>query len=153
MNATRQFLGEPAGWKDVLLHLSSMQGLWGGWLITIAGSREVVIQRVSPPTREARYKLELTEEEFVSLVQTCIDRNLLTVPAPQRPGHPDETMLEITLVNPQNESRSVTKWAGDNHPEFDPVFKQIFALTNRTHDQLPFYTGPFDWSISKTPTK
>jgi hypothetical protein len=149
MNTTRQFLGDPKGWKDILIHLSSMQGLWGGWLITISGSLDVVIQRVSPSTREARYKFVLSGEEFTALVKTCIDHDLLAVAKPERPGHPDETMLQVTLVNPSMETRTFTKWAGDSHPAFDPVYKQIFALSNRIHDMLPFYTGPFDWPASR----
>ena len=150
MNATRQFLGDPAGWKDVRLHLSSMQGLWGGWLITVSGSLEVLIRRVSPATWEARYRFNFDEAEFTAIAQTCIEHNLLTVPAPARPGHPDETMLELTLVNQQGKSQTAHKWAGDHHPDFDAVYRAIFSLTEQIQNATPFHSGPFDWSISSS---
>lgn len=149
MNATRQFLGKPENWKDVQLHLSSLQGLWGGWCIFVFGNRDAVIQHVAPAMREERFRVTLTDDEFTAMIQTCIKHDLLAVPAPQRPGNPDETMLEVTLINPQLESLTARKWAGDSHPDFDPVYKQIFALTNRIQKLVPFYTGIFDWSASR----
>jgi hypothetical protein len=148
MSATRHFLGDPAGWEDVQIHLASLQGLWGGWRIFVFGSLDAIVQRISPATREQRYRLGLSEDEFRLLLEACIENDLLSVPPPQRPGHPDETMLQITLVNPAGESRTGEKWAGDKLEPFDLVFRRIFSLTDRTKDLLPFYTGPFDWSVS-----
>ena len=148
MNATRHFLGDPAGWKDVHIHLSALQGLWGGWQVFVFGSQDVVVQRVSPVRREQRFKLMLTEAEFQLLIETCIESDLLSVPPPLRPGHPDETQIQIVLVNGQGEDRTASKWAGDRLEAFDAVSRQLFALTVRTKDMLPFYSGPFDWPVS-----
>jgi hypothetical protein len=150
MNATRQFLGNPKSWKDVQIHLSSLQGLWGGWRVFVFGSRDAVVQRISPVMREQRYKLMLTDIEFQSLFEACIENDLLSIPPPQRPGHPDETQIQIMLVNSKGENKTVSKWAGDMLAAFDSISRQLFALTTRTKDMLPFYTGPFDWSISPT---
>jgi hypothetical protein len=151
MNATtstRIFIGNPSDWKDVKIHLTSLQGLWGGWHILIDGNREVIIQHVSPAMREERFKLNLGEAEFQSLLEACIQNDVLSIQPSRRMGHPDETMLQITLINAQGESRTASKWAGDSHPNFDPVYKQIFTLTNRIQDMQPFHSGPFDWSAS-----
>jgi hypothetical protein len=149
MNATlttRLFLGDPSGWKDVKIHLTSLQGLWGGWHILVCGSGEVIIQHVSPAMHEERFKLDLGETEFRSLLETCIQNDLLSIQPLRSMGHPDEIMLQITLINAQGESRNASKWAGDAHPAFDKVYRQIFILTNQTHNIAPFHTGPFDWS-------
>jgi len=31
---------------------------------------------------------------------------------------------------------------------FDALSCLIFVLTTRTHDMIPFYTGPFNWPVS-----
>lgn len=148
MNATRSFLGNPAGWKDAQVHLSALQGLWGGWQVFVSGGGVTVVRRVSPVTREQRYKLTLTGAEIQSLLETCVENDLLVVPLPQRPGHPDETMIEITLVNNRGENLTVKKWAGDTLAAFDAPSRLLFALTTQTHDMIPFYTGPFQWPVS-----
>lgn len=148
MNATRPFLGNLAGWTDAQIHLAALQGLWGGWRIFVFGSLDAIVQRVTPARREQRYRLALTEAEFQAVLDACIENDLLSIPKPQRPGHPDETMLQLTLVSPAGESRLVEKWAGDELERFDIVFRRIFSLADRTKNMLPFYTGPFDWSVS-----
>jgi hypothetical protein len=145
MNITRSFLGDPAGWKDVQIHLSALQMLWGGWQVFVSGDGTAVVRRVSPVRREQRYKLALTSAEAQSLLESCVEKDLLSVPPPRRAGHPDETMIEITLVNPCGETRTVTKWAGEVLPAFDSTSRLLFALTTRTQELLPFYTGPFEW--------
>jgi hypothetical protein len=148
MYTTQQFLGDPANWKDVQIHLSAMQGLFGGWRVYVFGNRDAIVQRVSPVTQEKRYRLKFTEIEFQSLLKTCIENDLLTVEPSKRPGHPDETMIQITLINPQKESRTSSKWAGDKHAEFDAVARILFELTTRSLDMTPYHTGPFDWFAS-----
>ena len=148
MNTTHSFLGDPAGWKDAQVHLSALQGLWGGWQVFVSGGGVTVVRRVSPVTREQRYKLTLTGAEVQSLLETCVENNLLAIPQPQRPSHPDETMIEITLVNKRGKNRTVKKWAGDTLAAFDAPSRLLFALTTRTHSMIPFYTGPFRWHDS-----
>ncbi|HTX92566.1 MAG TPA: hypothetical protein VMC09_15240 [Anaerolineales bacterium] len=145
MNATRLFLGEPASRDNIQVQLTSLQGLWGGWCISISGSREAVIQHVSPRLHEERYKLALSEAEFQALLEACIENDLLTVPTPERPGHPDETMIQLTLVNAEGKKQTVGKWAGDRVERFEAVSRQLFGLTTRTGGLAPFYTGPFRW--------
>ena len=148
MNTTGLFLGDPANWKDVQVHLSAMQALFGGWRVYVFGNRDAIVQRVSPVTQEKRYRLTFTESEFQSLLKTCIENDLLTVEPSKRPGHPDETMIQITLVNSKKESQTASKWAGDKRPEFDSVSRILFELTERTRNMTPFHTGPFDWFAS-----
>jgi hypothetical protein len=148
MNITLPFLGVPARWKDAQIHLSALQGLWGGWQVFVGGNGEAVVRRVSPLTREQRYKLLLNETELHSLFEACIENDLLAVPRPQRPGIPDEVMVQLTLVNAEGEYRTVSKWARDVLPEFEAVSRPLFALTTRTKDMIPFYTGPFEWPTS-----
>jgi hypothetical protein len=148
MNATGLFLGYSTDWKDVQVHLSALQGLWGGWQVFVSGGGVTVIRRVSPVKREQRYKLTLTGAEVQSLLETCVENDLLAVPLPLRPGRPDETMIEITLVNKRGENRTVKKWAGEPLAAFDAPSRLLFALTTRAHDMIPFYTGPFEWNVS-----
>jgi hypothetical protein len=148
MNSTQQFLGDPAHWKDAQVHLSAMQALFGGWRVYVFGNRDAIAQHVSPVTQEKRYRLTFTETELKSLLNTCIENDLLTVEPSKRPGHPDETMIQITLINPQKESRTASKWAGDQHAAFDAVSRILFELTTRTLELTPYHTGPFDWSAS-----
>ena len=145
MNTTRQFLGEPMNWKDVQVHLSAMQALFGGWRVYVFGDRDAIVQRVSPITQEKRYRLQFTNAEFQSLLKACSENDLLAVEPSKRPGYPDETMIQITLINSQKESRTASKWAGDKHITFDLVARLLFELTTRTKDITPYYTGLFDW--------
>jgi hypothetical protein len=148
MNATQLFLGNSSDWKDAQIHLSAMQALFGGWRVYVFGDRDAIVQRVSPVTQEQRFRLTFTEKEFQSLLEACIANNLLTVQPSNRPGHPDETMIQIALVNHRKESRTASKWAGDKHTEFDAVSRLLFELTARTRDMKPYHTGPFDWFAS-----
>ena len=143
---TRLFLGNPSGWKDVKIHLTSLQGLWGGWHILVCGSGEVIIQHVSPSMHEERFRLELSEAEFRLLLEACIQNDLLSIQPLRSMGRPEEIMLQITLINAQGESRTASKWAGDSLAAFDTVYRQIFILTYQTNNMHPFLTGPFDWS-------
>jgi hypothetical protein len=150
MNATRLFLGDPAGWKDVQIHLSALQALWGGWLVLVSGDREAIVRHISPVTQEQRFRLALTEADFWAIPEACLENDLLSVPGPTRPGHPDETMIEITLVNAIGETAVAQKWAGDKVASFDAVSRLLFALTARTETLQPVYRGPFQWP--KAPT-
>jgi hypothetical protein len=145
VNTTQLFLGDPMNWKDVQIYLSVMQALFGGWRVYVFGGRDAIVQRVSPVTQEKRYRLQFAETEFQSLLQACIDNDLLAVEPSKRPGHPDETMIQITLINSNKESRTASKWAGDKHAAFDAVSRILFELTTRTKDMTPYYTGLFDW--------
>jgi hypothetical protein len=148
MNATQLFLGDPAYWKAVQVYLSAMQALFGGWNVYVFGDREAIVQRVSPITQEKRFRVTLTEAGFRSLLDTAIANDLLTIQPPSRPGHPDEPMIQITLVNSQKESRMVSKWAGDKHEKFDAVSRLLFELTTRTQNLTPYHSGPYDWKVS-----
>jgi hypothetical protein len=152
MNATGKFLGDPVNWKDAQVHLYAMQALFGGWRVYVFGNRDAIVQHVSPVTQEKRYRLQFTDEEFQSLLTACIENDLLAVEPSKRPGHPDETMIQITLINPQKESRTASKWAGDVNPAFDVVSRVLFELTTRTKDTTPYHTGKFDWFASPIPT-
>ena len=145
MTTTLSLLGDPAGWKDAQIHLSALQALWGGWQVFLSGDGTAVVRHVSPVRREQRYKLTLTPDEVHTLFAACVENDLLSIPALQRPGHPDETMLELTLVNGRGERRTVKKWAGERQAAFETVSRPLFALTARLQEMIPFYTGPFEW--------
>ena len=147
MNATRSFLGDPTNWKDVQVHLSALEAVRGGWQVFVSSDGTAVIRRVSPTRREQRYKILVGEDELLTLFSACLDQDLLAIPKPARPGHPEETLIEITLVNQRGEFRKVSKWAGDAHPAFDSVLRQLFSLTTRVQEVVPFYTGPFQGPV------
>ena len=144
-NLTQSFLGNPASWKAARLQLTSLQALWGGWVVTALGNGEAIVQHVSHVRLERRYRFDLGQVEVTALFEACVGHDLLALPGPQRPGVPDEIRMGLTLVNPQGEARTVTKWAGDRQEAFEAVMRPLFALTARTEKLEPFLTGPFDW--------
>lgn len=152
MTDTRSFLGDPDSWDKVKIQLTALQALWGGWIISASGSGEAEIQHISPIDRQQRYRLALAAGEVRSLIEASIENDLLNLPSPSRPGHPDETMVQLTLVNAAGVARSSEKWAGDRLPAFDAVSGPMFALIERIRLLEPDYAGPFEWpSTGKTP--
>ncbi len=55
-NATQDFLGDESQWLGASLELHDVQGLWGGQIIRVDGSRRVVVQTIPPagPTKPPR---------------------------------------------------------------------------------------------------
>src|SRR5947209_611277 len=47
-NLTALFLGDTASWEAVHVELWSVQGLWGGWIISLAGDGAAVVRRILP---------------------------------------------------------------------------------------------------------
>ena len=145
MNATERFLGEPAGWKNARLRLVSLQALWGGWVISLSGNGDCLVQQISPVRQERRYRLALTETEAHSILDAGVRSDVLSLPAPARAGVPDETLLQLSLVNPAGEACTVCKWAGDRSEAFEAASRPLFALTRRTESMQPEFTGLFEW--------
>lgn len=143
-NATQVFLGDESRWSSARVELHDVQGLWGGRRIYIAGTGQVVVQRVLPGMRERRYALELSAAAWTQLLRTFIEKDFVTIRPPERPGIPDEARPQITLVNAAKEQRSVAKWAGVSEGRFEAVYRALLEVERLTEQLKPVYEGPYN---------
>lgn len=141
MNQTEQFLGEPTEWPAAALQLHALQGLWGGRIITISGSGQVVVRLVSRGMEEQRYEWQMaaTQTLFVLFIQ----HDFASLIIPTRLGVPDETLVQLSLTNSQGETITQAKWQNDSHPIFDTLTAALLNLESQTETLTPAFTGPY----------
>jgi hypothetical protein len=143
VNATQAFLGDESTWSAVQVELIDVHAMWGGRRISVAGTRQVVMQLVQPGMRERRYELELSAAAWRHLLGVFIEHDFVTIEPPERPGIPDEARPQITLVNAVQDRWSVAKWAGVSEGRFEAVYRVLIELERLTQQLEPVYEGPY----------
>jgi hypothetical protein len=131
-NETARFMGPAADWGQATLILHDVQPLYGGVRVELpeAGPGLAFLTRVESDGSETRYRRLLNTGQKRQLIQLCVTTDLLTTPAPERPGIPDETQVTITLRPPRRgETRMVWQWAGEMAPGFNEVYTALQNLT------------------------
>jgi len=89
LNATQCFLGNPATWNAVQVHLSIMQALFGGWYVHVFGEGEGIVLRLSRMMQEQRYRLAFSGDAARVLREPCIASDL-------SPSHRPATPVTLT---------------------------------------------------------
>ena len=145
-NLTEQFLGDPATWDAVALLLWSVQPLWGGQIISIAGSGATIVRRIGPGARqEQRYETALDREEVAAMLRLLIAHDLLAVEL-STGGLlvPDETEIIIT-VRKGRRAFTLSTWATDSADVRVSTIIEVLRGPDRCAESLtPLYDGPYD---------
>ena len=143
MNQTEQFLGEPTEWPTAALQLHALQGLWGGRIITVSGSGQVVVRLVGRGMWEQRYEWWLDAAATHTLFSLFIHHDFAALSLPTRPGIPDETLSQLSLTNSQGKIIIQAQWQNDSHPIFDTLTAALLKLEAQTETLSPVYAGPY----------
>ncbi len=143
-NPTARFLGDPTTFQQARLTLEDVHGLWGGRVVTVAGSGEAVVRTLSPAPWERRCEFRLEPDRVHELFALCVEQDLLSITFPARPTiRPDETRPVITLTNGAGTSHSVGCWAGDpRDPRFETIYAALLQLEHHAATLVPDYEGP-----------
>lgn len=144
INLTASFLGDEATWQRARLSHSSMHGLWGGHIISVAGDGSALIRLIDPGQYERRYMAEIGQAAAHALLRRCIGHDLLAIDLPERANVvPDEAQSSIQLAAGRR-SFSVSTWANDpRHAGLEEIVGALLALRQRTQGLAPAYEGPY----------
>jgi hypothetical protein len=137
--------GPPVPLRTVVLH--DVHGLWGGPAIWIREDNTAVVQVVVPPPAgrvgllEKRYTVAITPEHRAEIERLVGAHHFFTLRVNERPGVPDELQYVIAVVTRTGARARVTKWAGDKHPDFDPLYQYLLGLCAGVEGRTPVHEG------------
>lgn len=143
MRQTEKFLGEQTRWPAAALQLHAIQGLWGGRIITISGTGQVMARLVSRGMWEQRYEWQLDAAAILSFFSLFIHHDFVALTLPTRHGLPDETQILLSLTNHQGQTITQSQWQNDPHPPFAALTNAILRLESQTETLEPVYVGPY----------
>ncbi|MBP7998830.1 MAG: hypothetical protein KA314_13210 [Chloroflexi bacterium] len=143
MNQTEQFLGQQTEWPAAALQLHALQGLWGGRIITVSGTGQVVARLVGRGMWERRYVWQMDAAATQTLFALFIHHDFAALSLPLRPGIPDETLIQLSLTNSQGTIITHAQWQTDSHPIFDTLSTALLKLESQTETLEPVYAGPY----------
>ncbi len=143
MNQTEKFLGQPVKCPAAALQLHALQGLWGGQIVTVSGSGQVVARLIGRGMWEQRYEWQMDAAAAQTLFALFIHQNFAALFLTLRPGLPDETLSQLSLTNSQGTIITHTQWQNDSHPIFDTLSAAILKLESQTETLSPVYAGPY----------
>ena len=144
-NLTAQFLGDSSSWHTVSLQLWSVQSLWGGHIVSVAGPGAAVVRRILPGAQhEQRYEVPLYAEERAELLLLLIGNDVLAIELPARTMMaPDEAETVLTLRKGRR-AFSLRTWANDPaDARVNAILAALSGLVRRTDDLTPIYDGPY----------
>ena len=136
-NETSAFLGYDFQWQSAQIRLEDVQGLYGGVRLWIASWGKPSVRRIARGGREKRYKIPFTRDEKIELLHLFVEQDFLTIEPPERNGIPDEARPFISLTNGNQETHTVSKWAGIKDERFDVLYDALLAIADRSHDVEP----------------
>lgn len=125
--------------------LLDVQGLWGGQNVFLQADGSAVVQIVSQGMREKRYELKLDAAKVAEFEKLLARHDFFIIKIKERPGIPDEAHPEIAVRLASGQERKVMKWAGDKHPDFDPLYAWLLAVAESAKAGKPVFEGAFDW--------
>lgn len=143
MNQTEQFLGQQTEWPAAALQLHALQGLWGGRIITVSGTGQVVARLVGRGMWERQYVWQMDAAATQTLFALFIHHDFAALSLPLRPGIPDETLIQLSLTNSQGTIITYAQWQTDSHPIFDTLSTALLKLESQTETLEPVYAGPY----------
>lgn len=135
--------------RSVVLH--DVQGLRGGRALWAGEGGAAVVQVVGkpPPGQDAlwerRYEVRLTADQWAEVGRLVEAHHFLTLKVPERRGIPDESHPVIAVVTKAGATARAMKWAGDEHPDFDPVYRYLLDLCRGAEAGKPVHEGKYDW--------
>jgi len=144
MNLTASFLGDPATWRRAQLSLSSVHGLWGGYIIVVAGIGAATVRLIDRGQYERSYQLALGEAEAHALLRRCIEHDLLAIDPPERASLAPDEAQSIFQLTCGRRTFSLISWANDApHAGLQAIAEALLALRQHTQNLAPVYAGPY----------
>jgi len=112
------------------LVLRDVQGLFGGqdFYLKKDGTLTVVIAKPvegKPGLQASEYASKLDEKEMAALIELLKKHDFVSIRTQKRPGVPDEAHPEITLRLEKQAACTIRKWANEEHPDFDAIYKAL----------------------------
>jgi hypothetical protein len=147
-NLTAQFFGDPSCWHTVTLQLWSVQSLWGGYIVSVAGPGAAVVRRILPGAQhEQRYEVPLHGEESAELLRLLIAHDALAIePCERTVMVPDEAETILTLRKGRRTFALRTLANDPADARVSTIVAALSTLTRRTEGLAPIYDGPYQHS-------
>ncbi len=162
MNKTELFLGDRSNWKQAVVELRSVHGLYGGLNIRLAGSGLVLIQVVEVRGKglvERQYVRELPDgyspetETVGGVFDAIVAKDFLTIFPSDRMGLPDEVRMRITVSNAKGDEHTVSVWerttqspdsyGTSDRKRFDDIHRMLSGIGDTRKTGKPVYKGRY----------
>lgn len=130
--------------------LLDVQGLWGGQDLWISADGKAVCRFVTPPAenqsglQETRHSFVMSTQQRASLLELVKKHSFFTIKTKDRHGVPDEARPSI-LISSGLCTHAVGKWAGDEHKDFDPIYRLLLSIAESGKREPETHRGAFDW--------
>ena len=132
--------------QDTPLELLSQrdgQPLGGGRNVYRVGDGRLFVRIVARGAQETRYARRVEPAKVEELADLLREHRFMQIEIEERPGFPDEARPEIEVTWQSGESKTVAKWAGDVHLDFDAIYDWLIELAESVTGQTPVYVGPY----------
>ena len=120
-NKTEEFLGSPDEREKVILQFNDMNGLYGGRVIVVTGSGDVLVQLVFPNSEQGkmwdkRYSFDISPEQLNEIFNEIINNDVLTIQLEDRSGNPDESIIHFSMTNGNDNLFKLETWEQSSLP-------------------------------------
>jgi hypothetical protein len=126
-NTTADFLatGDMAS-----IEYSDVHGLWGGHVVRVLRTGEVLVKWVSPATEATERQFQLSDDEVRALFDLCVEHDLCTVTlALTQLVVPDSTTYSVTLSNGREHHLLDVFAYQASDPRVAPILGALRSLT------------------------
>ena len=130
--------------------LRDVQGLFGGQNLYLKNNGQIIVQNVQlgkekPGLEERRYIFSINSKEAEKVNFLINKHKFFDIKIPERLGVPDEARPTITVILSSGESKTISKWFNDVHPDFDAIYSYLIKLTQKVNKMAPDYQGSYDY--------
>lgn len=124
--------GEPQNTPEFAwLMLTDIQGLYGGRALYVLPNDGFVVQIVGPSPHgleDRRYTGALSEAQRAGITALLEQHDLRTMQVPQRPGIPDEVLVQLNVGFADGTEAQAAKWSGVAHEGFSALYGHLVVL-------------------------
>lgn len=135
------------------VELRDVQGLFGGRDICIDANGHIQVKIVQPNETglvERVYVSQIPPDRIAEIEQILDARDFFGMETPDRAGVPGEARPALTVSLASGFHRTVGKWAGDEHEDFDAIYAMLLDLGRQAAKPENLATkGPYNRNWTK----
>ena len=135
--------GNPKLTAAVIVRLDDVHEMWGGHTLVLDADGNLFVRKVTG-RNEVRHYLKLPPEEINALLAFMPISGILDYRERKRAGVIDEAYRRITLTLPNQKKLVADKWANDEDPQFDKLYKRLLQLVERAAKTPSYKTQQYD---------
>jgi hypothetical protein len=144
----------PSTTPKLVVGLYDVQGLWGGNNVEVFSNDKCIVSRYTRPKGSGvfhilKFEAQLPAGESQKLLRLADSTKFLEYREERKAGVPDEAHPRIKIPVENASPFEVSKWAGEKSAKFDPLYKALLEIAQKTRPGKVLHDGPEKEAVKK----